>query len=1722
MKSKNRLFSLLIAGAVLFSSVGTPVFAAELEVNAEESQELVETAPDETSDIETTEPSEEPIEENEETTQEEVTQEESTENVTDNIPEDNPIENSTEEGEEDSEKTEETEQDTEKTDEEEQECIVGYKEIDTITTEYKLALESLQELFPEYIIAYTNKDNEIKIRIYDWVAIDDYDEYLGEYTFEPVINTEYAIEEDVANPILTVVVRDESDGATGLVEVEYGYEVPSVSETTSRKLLRSSGSSASYNGYEAGILPEIRHQGTEGACWAFAAMAAVETDLIKKGEATTDIDLSELQLAYFTAHDYADPTGTRTDSYSYSGSNYLDNGGNDNMASQALMNKVGAVSEAYVPYSKGSSYVPSAKNAVSNDYAEVTDVYQINIADRDLIKQAIMDHGSVSASIYASEQDESVGAPVHYSATYNSFYGTYDAVNHAVALVGWDDNFSADNFYDGCKPEGNGAWLVRNSWGLENYGKSGYFWLSYYDASLLHGGSVTAYSSTTDMYDNVFSYSSSEYTGYLRSSTNGGKITAKVEYSIPAGQSIEAVAVQTLNTNATITVSVSDGTNTASGSMTNKCIGYYTIPLESPLQISTDSTVTLTYTIQASSNESPKLPYDLNGKSLGALNHSVNTEAGFTVDRVHYTNGDAKVKLLSNNYNVETGTETPEQTLNVVSNKIYNYAGTQSQIELTEDSITTDTSALEWTVINDAVATVDENGLVTVGSTKGTTVVQGTYTVGEKTYTVNVYVSVKPYTIQYVLGDDVSYRVLYKTYYPGDAEHCQLPEQADMSRDGYKLVGWSTVENNSEYAITESTLNTTTGDLTLYPIWSAYAIKIKYYEPKSDLLSFSTTTHIVKTQIKISDVPYSLPLDGSECYTNPNNYLDSADADLPIQFWSTDAEGKHPVSQITVDYFKASKSTTVYGQYKIPTQIVLYPQYKPCYTVTFDANGGQVDAESIEVIEGRAYGDLPEPTREHFEFAGWHVNSTKGASVTEDALVQQNGNHTLVASWKPVIWIDGVESSYTYTGKGIQPDFRVYDGNTLLTNKVDYTYSYSNNVNAGTAKNPVAKLVVKGKGNYSGIYVKEYKITPKAISDSTVTVSFKSGDLYKQGKAVVKPAIIVKDNRNGKLVTLENKKQFTIAYYDVDESGVELKDELTATAGRKAVVISGIGNYEGVSEELYYRVAPANKYLNGAKLTVDISKVKCDGTDQTDNMKLSVTASGEAIDADYYTTKIEYLSMPATVLEYQYFDKIYSPGKYRVTLTGDDEHCFGTIAKTITISGGTAINKKWDNSFKAQFEYSNSDDDLRGDVKIQNYSYTYKGESLSEGTDYVVVRANGSEIGSYRDVVYGIGAYKGKLTYDYKIVGTPIAKKNAKLTFGGTGKNNNQFEYKNDAYSIEDLGIAFTYAGSELRMDKDYTVILPKDVTSVGKKRVIIQGIGAYTGKLTYDNAFEITKFDVDADQAKSEGKVLEFKLAHDSVDYVKGGVKQVPVITFNGEPLDNSYVNKNFKIEYSSNFARAKTSDEDYVTIKITPKNYYKGAAIKNENLQYTIKKTDLGTTTWTVADRVYAKKGNIYKSTPVLYDATNGKKLVAGTDYEKIKASDYTYEDGTEIGSKDIIQVGTVIKLTLTGKGSYVGKQVVQYRFVKGNLASSKTAIAKGSELSNNLDFSGQDVSIDESDFKVTIGKNVLTPSTDYVIADYTVRPNNRKVTVTIEGNGDYSGVKKYTFTMRGRLMK
>ena len=254
------------------------------------------------------------------------------------------------------------------------------------------------------------------------------------------------------------------------------------------------------------LYPDVRNQGNYGTCWAFAALGLSEFDLINKNLVDKSIDLSELQLAHFVYNSTLDPLGGTAGDQSnyYNGStsySYLDRGGMYEYAVRRLSQWSGAVNESDVPYNTeninnvlnnglDSSY------AYSKDVAHLENAYVMSLKNNtDDVKRAIMQHGAVGVQYYHSNSKISWNDAKQLWTYYDP---EITGGGHNVMIVGWDDNFSKDNFV-GNQPTNNGAWLIRNSWGFTQ----SYFWMSYENKSLLDAAWVFDMN-RADNYDNNY------------------------------------------------------------------------------------------------------------------------------------------------------------------------------------------------------------------------------------------------------------------------------------------------------------------------------------------------------------------------------------------------------------------------------------------------------------------------------------------------------------------------------------------------------------------------------------------------------------------------------------------------------------------------------------------------------------------------------------------------------------------------------------------------------------------------------------------------------------------------------------------------------------------------------------------------------------------------------------------------------------------------------------------------------------------------------------------------------------------------------------------------------------------------------------------------------------------------------------------------------------------
>lgn len=246
-----------------------------------------------------------------------------------------------------------------------------------------------------------------------------------------------------------------------------------------------------YNANEERFVTDVKNQRNTSLCWAFSLASNLETSLLTRGQKY--YDLSEEQLAYFWANRVNDPLGnTPNDKITRTQSDYHGTG-NGRVASFFLSTWSGMTTEEKVPFQSSSVTWPDSLAYDTSAYMEDAIFSQYTV---ERTKQLLMEYNSVSAMIYMLDN-------YYYPDTASYSCPQSGLVNHAVTIVGWDDTYSKENFPSTSGVNNDGAWIVKNSYG-KNWGKNGYFYLSYEDKSITNLVSNTAV--TTPAYPNNYFY----------------------------------------------------------------------------------------------------------------------------------------------------------------------------------------------------------------------------------------------------------------------------------------------------------------------------------------------------------------------------------------------------------------------------------------------------------------------------------------------------------------------------------------------------------------------------------------------------------------------------------------------------------------------------------------------------------------------------------------------------------------------------------------------------------------------------------------------------------------------------------------------------------------------------------------------------------------------------------------------------------------------------------------------------------------------------------------------------------------------------------------------------------------------------------------------------------------------------------------------------------------
>ena len=396
---------------------------------------------------------------------------------------------------------------------------------------------------------------------------------------------------------------------------------------------------------------------------------------------------------------------------------------------------------------------------------------------------------------------------------------------------------------------------------------------------------------------------------------------------------------------------------------------------------------------------------------------------------------------------------------------------------------------------------------------------------------------------------------------------------------------------------------------------------------------------------------------------------------------------------------------------------------------------------------------------------------------------------------EPLELRDAVVSGGTYIGSPVETTVTSLTVNTKngpvvktdLTDR-DYTVTCYNNVAAGTAK-----AVITGIGNYTGTLVKDYTISPKALTDSSITVADISDQTY-TGSAIL-PAVTVTDGD----VTLAEGRDYTLTYAN------------NTAVGTATVTVTGNGNYSGTVEKNFtitnsgaFTVVVVDSGLtytgSAQKPTVLVyvgDKLLTEGTDYTlsgnsaagaGSHTLTVTGKGNYAQSgsDYTPVQASWsIAKAEKTVSANDVEKAYGDAAFQntVTLTPNDSADLtyvtgdpgvvtvgsdGTITivsagtATITIRAAETPNyKAAEGSFtvtvgpKAMtFAVEAIDDQTYTGSAIKPQVVVKDGDKvLTENVDYTLTYSDNTAVGTAKVTVTGMGSYDGSAgSQTFKIV----------------------------------------------------------------------------------------------------------------------------------------------------------------------------------------------------------------------------------------------------------------------------------------------------------------------------------------------------------------------------------
>lgn len=602
----------------------------------------------------------------------------------------------------------------------------------------------------------------------------------------------------------------------------------------------------------------IEDQGESNTCWAFATAAAMESNLIKNGYATEDINLSENHIAYFFYNRQKDPIGYTAGDANKNRQNSWDmNGGNLWGTAIALTTWAGVVKEPAGEDVQG-VYVPKAlpaKDCYKADYRVAnTYFYEYHV---NTVKQAILDYGAVATGMYLKKEYYNPDdAAYNYISDKNSHSGE---MGHAVTIVGWDDNFSRNNFNLWCRPKSNGAWIVKNSYGTE-FGEGGYWYISYEDKSLAE---IVAYdmAPASQTYDHNYQYDGSANPIFALQFKKGGGTIANVFKAKGSGkgynEELKAVGIQTFTEGAEYSLQIYTGVTSSTNPTKGKKMfskpqkgvlknaGYNQIVLNQPITLTAGEKYSVVITLDAGVTNSLQVGLDTSytegwiqfvakvGKGQSF------TKAGGKWYDMGKTADITKIAGFGtpvSNWRIKAYTDDTNQKtsykLNTKSLSISKGSSASLSLKIKPAAVK---RTITWSSSNKKVATVSSSGKVK-GKAYGTAVIKAKFVAGSKTKTLTCKVTVGPSKVKgmKVKGSKKKITVTWKKNSKASGYVIYYSQKKDS---GYKTLG--TIKKNSKVKFKKGKLKAGT-----------YYVKMRPYLSRNGKKLYGSYTAVKSVEVK--------------------------------------------------------------------------------------------------------------------------------------------------------------------------------------------------------------------------------------------------------------------------------------------------------------------------------------------------------------------------------------------------------------------------------------------------------------------------------------------------------------------------------------------------------------------------------------------------------------------------------------------------------------------------------------------------------------------------------------------------------------------------------------------------------------------------------------------------------------------------------------------------------